>query len=72
MPDNDKIQLPKGFKLDELDESIETPNVKLPKGFTLDTEVVKKKLVAKNLPLQNHNWLYQTLRKVRLLLKRVF
>jgi hypothetical protein len=44
MPDNDKIQLPKGFKLDELDESIETPNVKLPKGFTLDTEVVKKKV----------------------------
>jgi hypothetical protein len=44
MPDNDKIQLPKGFKLDELDESIETPIVKLPKGFTLDTEVVKKKV----------------------------
>jgi hypothetical protein len=44
MPDNDKIQLPKGFKLDELDKSIETPNVKLPKGFTLDTEVVKKKV----------------------------
>ena len=41
MPDNDKIQLPKGFKLDE---SVETPNVKLPKGFTLDTEVVKKKV----------------------------
>jgi hypothetical protein len=41
MPDNDKIQLPKGFKLDE---SVETLNVKLPKGFTLDTEVVKKKV----------------------------
>jgi hypothetical protein len=41
MPDNDKIQLPKGFKLDE---SVETPIVKLPKGFTLDTEVVKKKV----------------------------
>jgi len=34
MPDNDKIKLPEGFKLDS--------DVKLPSGFTLDSDVKKK------------------------------
>jgi hypothetical protein len=38
MPDNDKIQLPKGFTLDE---SLDT-DIKLPSGFTLDEDVKKK------------------------------
>lgn len=46
MPDNDKIQLPKGFKLEE-----PTPGVKLPSGFTLDTEVVKKKVGGEDFSL---------------------
>ena len=36
MPDNNKIQLPTGFKLDN--------DIKLPSGFTLDSDVVKKKV----------------------------
>jgi hypothetical protein len=41
MPENDKIQLPKGFKLDQ---GAGQPEVKLPKGFTLETADVKKKV----------------------------
>ena len=73
MPENDKIQLPKGFKLDQ---GAGQPEVKLPKGFTLETADVKKKnkkrFYLQILWLRNLNWHYQILKKVKHLLKKVF